>query len=134
MTAFYRDTQTRGNVPNADLPNGVNLVIPFDKPRAKALEILRNAEDGTFADVLLDRARQTFDDRDSAFILELVYGTLRNQALLDWTLNRFSAQHVAKTDAWTRNILRLGAYQMLFLDRVPKSAAVNTAAELAKIY
>jgi 16S rRNA (cytosine967-C5)-methyltransferase len=39
---------------------------------------------------------------------------------------------VARTDAWTRNILRLAAYQMIHLDRVPASAAVNTATELAK--
>ena len=114
--------------------NGVNPVALADKPREKALEILRGVEDGGFADMLIDRARQDFGDRDSAFILELVYGTLRNQALLDWMLNQFSLQPVAKTDAWTRNILRLCVYQMFFLDRVPVSAAVNTATELAKIY
>lgn len=105
-----------------------------DKPREKAVELLRSAEGGGFVDPLLDTARRIFDDRDSAFILELVYGTLRNRALLDWTLDQFSAQPVAKTDVWTRNILRLGAYQMLFLDRVPTSAAINTSTELAKTH
>ncbi len=105
-----------------------------DKPREKALDILRGAEDGAFADALIDEARQSFEARDRAFILELVYGTLRNRTLLDWTLNQFSLQPVAKTDAWTRNILRLGAYQMLLLDKVPLSAAVNTSTELAKQY
>jgi 16S rRNA (cytosine967-C5)-methyltransferase len=103
-----------------------------DKAREKALEILCRIETGAYADSLLDRARQTFDARDSAFILELVYGTLRNRTHLDWTLDQFSAQPLAKTDTWTRNILRLGAYQMLFLDKVPVSAAVNTAVDLAK--
>lgn len=107
---------------------------PIDKPREKALEILENSEAGVFADVLLDRTRQTFDGRDSAFICELVYGVLRNRERLDWILNQFSAQPVTRTDALTRNILRLGAYQMLFLDRVPTSAAVNTSVELAKRY
>jgi len=114
--------------------NGVNPVKLKDKPREKALEILCRVEDGLFADTLLDQARQAFDTRDNAFILELVYGTLRNRSLLDWTLNQLSAQPIGKTDAWTRNIVRLGAYQLLFLDRVPASAAVNTAAELAKTY
>jgi 16S rRNA (cytosine967-C5)-methyltransferase len=109
-------------------------VTHTDKPREKALEALRSVENGGFIDTLLDQARRSFDERDSAFILELVYGTLRNRALLDWTLDQFSAQTIEKTDAWTRNILRLGAYQMLFLDRVPKSAAVNTAVQLAKTY
>src|SRR6266508_2787931 len=103
-----------------------------DIPRETALSILCRAEDGIFADAPLAEARQRLDARDSAFLLELVYGVLRNRALLDWTLDQFSVQPVEKTDVRTRNILRLGAYQMLFLDRVPVSAAVNTAVELAK--
>lgn len=106
----------------------------IDKPREQALEILCRAEEGAFADALLEQARQLFDSRDNAFILELVYGTLRNRAFLDWRLNRLSRQPVEETDVRTRNVLRLGAYQLLFLDRVPASAAVNTAAELAKLH
>ncbi len=105
-----------------------------DRPRERALSVLRGVEQGTFADPLLDAARREFDGRDSAFILELVYGVLRNRALLDWTLDRASAKPVATTDPWTRNILRLGVYQLLFLDRVPPSAAVNTSTELSKQY
>ena len=103
-----------------------------DKVRERALVILHSAERGGFADPLLDEARKEFDARDSAFLLELVYGVLRNRSLLDWTLDRFSEKPVSRTDAWTRNILRLAAYQLIHLDRVPPSAAVNTAAELAK--
>jgi len=110
----------------------VNPVPHKDIPRETALTILCRAENGVFVDTPLAQARQSLDARDSAFLLELVYGVLRNQSLLDWTLNLFSAQPVEKTDVGTRNILRLGAYQMLFLDRVPVSAAVNTAVELAK--
>ncbi len=112
----------------------MRCVTQKDRPREQALEVLFRVENGAFADELVDRARQDFNGRDNAFILELVYGTLRNRVRLDWTLNQFSAQPVEKTDTWTRNILRLGAYQMLFLDRVPVSAAVNTATELAKEY
>jgi 16S rRNA (cytosine967-C5)-methyltransferase len=103
-----------------------------DKPREKALDVLCRTEEGALADAVLDRARAGFDPRDKAFILELVYGVLRNRAWLDWVLDQFSAQPLAKTDIRTRNILRLAAYQMLFLDKVPVSAAVNTATELAK--
>ncbi len=111
-----------------------NLVTYIDKPREKAAEILHRVEEGFFADSSLEQARQSFGVRDSAFILELVYGTLRNRARLDWALNLLSTQPLEKTDAWTRNILRMGAYQLLFLDRVPASAAVNTATELAKVH
>ncbi len=110
----------------------MNPVAYKDKPRENALVILRRVDEGAFADISLEKTRQDFDALDSAFILKLVYGTLRNRALLDWILNRFSAQPVEKADRWTRNILRLGAYQMLFLDKVPVSAAVNTSVELAK--
>jgi 16S rRNA (cytosine967-C5)-methyltransferase len=103
-----------------------------DKPREKALEVLCRVEDGAFADAILDQARLRFDPRDNAFILELVYGVLRHRSRLDWILEQFSAQPLSKTDIRTRNILRLGAYQMLFLNKVPVSAAVNTSTELAK--
>ncbi len=103
-----------------------------DKVRERALVILHSAERGGFADPLLDEARRELGSRDSAFLLELVYGVLRNRSLLDWSLDRFSEKPVERTDAWTRNILRLGAYQLIHLDRVPASAAVNTATELAK--
>ncbi len=105
-----------------------------NNPRERALEVLTRVEEGAFADALLDRARQGLEARDSSFLLELVYGVLRNRTLLDWTLNQLSAQPIEKTDAWTRNIVRLGAYQMLHLDKIPVSAAVNTSVELAKTF
>jgi 16S rRNA (cytosine967-C5)-methyltransferase len=104
----------------------------LDIPREKALEILCRVEAGSFADPLLAAAREHLDGRDSAFVLELVYGVLRQRSHLDWILERFSAQPLSRTDPATRNLLRLGAYQMLFLDKVPVSAAVNTSTEIAK--
>lgn len=104
----------------------------IDKPREKAVQILCSIEQGSPADSLLEEARRQFDHRDSAFILEVVYGVCRNRSHLDWVLDQFSAQPVSRTDIRTRNILRLAAYQMLHLDKVPVSAAVNTATELAK--
>jgi 16S rRNA (cytosine967-C5)-methyltransferase len=95
---------------------------------------LVEAERGSHADRLLEQGRTAFDVRDSAFILELTYGVLRNRSRIDWLLDQYSKQPVSSTDDWTRNILRLGAYQLLFLDRVPASAAVNTSTELAKQY
>jgi 16S rRNA (cytosine967-C5)-methyltransferase len=112
----------------------MSFVTSRDKPREQALVVLRKAEEGIFADLLLEKARESFNARDNAFLLELVYGTLRNRSRLDWVLNLFSLQPIGKTDRWTRNILRMGAYQLLFLDRVPASAAVNTSTELSKTY
>ncbi len=112
----------------------VKPVAQKDRPRERTLAVLCGAERGTFADSLLEAARREFDGRDSAFILELAYGVLRNRSWLDWTLDQYSANPLATTDIETRNILRLGAYQLLFLDKVPASAAVNTSTELAKEY
>lgn len=106
----------------------------LDKPREKVLEVLRHVEDGEFADHLLDRSRAQFSALDNALIRELVYGVLRNRSLLDWFLNLYSERPVERTDARTRSILRLGAYQLLFLDRVPARAAIHTSAELAKTH
>ncbi len=111
-----------------------NPVTRPDKPRERAIQVLCFCEKGVFADDLLAESRGRFDQRDSAFILELVYGVLRNREKLDWALNQFSKKTIDRTDAWTRNILRLGAYQILSLDRVPVSAAVNTAVDLARLH
>jgi len=68
--------------------------------------------------------------RDRALLTELVYGVLRRRGFLDWQIDYFSK--VKKIDSVIRNVLRLGLYQLLFLDKIPPSATVNTSVELAK--
>ncbi len=106
----------------------------MDRPREQALAVLLQAEQGAPASGPLERSRKNFGSRDNAFILELVMGVLRNRSRIDWLLDRFSSKPVSATDGETRNLLRLAAYQLLFLDKVPASAAVNTAVELAKVH
>lgn len=103
--------------------------------RAEALRILCRVEvDAAYADILLDRAlsRRGLAVRDRALTTELVYGTLRWQRRLDWHLARVSRRPLAELDPWVRNLLRLTAYQLLLLDRIPARAAVHEAVELAK--
>lgn len=69
---------------------------------------------------------------DRAFTTELVYGTLRTLNTLDWALGKYLRRPLSGLAAPVRNILRLGAYQILFMDRVPDSAAVNESANLAR--
>lgn len=76
--------------------------------------------------------KERISRRDSSFLTELVYGTLRWMIAIDWFLSRFMKKELRSMDSWTRNILRLGAYQILYLDKVPPSAAVNESVELAK--
>src|SRR5690606_12059645 len=65
---------------------------------------------------------------------ELVYGVVRTRNTLDWALGQFLRRPLASLTPAIRNILRLGAYQLMYLERIPPRAAVHQAVELAKIY
>ncbi|MBI4587836.1 MAG: 16S rRNA (cytosine(967)-C(5))-methyltransferase RsmB [Candidatus Rokubacteria bacterium] len=103
--------------------------------RIEALRILcRVEEDKAFADLALEAAleRAKLAARDRALTTELVYGTLRWQRRLDWILAPHSRRRLDRLDPWVRNLLRLTAYQLQFLHKVPPWAAVNDAVNLAK--
>lgn len=67
------------------------------------------------------------------FAAAMVYGVMQNQHLLDFYLAAYCSQKPDHLQQPLTEILRLGAYQILFLDRVPDSAAVNTSVGLAKL-
>ncbi len=103
--------------------------------RVEALRILcRVEEDRAFADLALEAAldRAKLPARDRALTTEMVYGTLRWQRRLDWILAPHSRRKLDRLGPWVRNLLRLTAYQLQFLDKVPAWAAVNEAVALAK--
>jgi 16S rRNA (cytosine967-C5)-methyltransferase len=84
---------------------------------------------GSFPESLL--ARRPEDERDRRLTFELVHGVLRWRGRLDHVLAAFSKVPLAKLDPTVLDILRLGAYQMLFLTRVPTRAAVDESVKLA---
>lgn len=98
---------------------------------ARVLE--RVATDAAFADVALEAelAARKLSPRDSALATELVFGTLRWQRYLDWILAPHVKRRRASLDARVLAILRMTAYQLVFLERVPSFAAVNDAVTLA---
>ena len=103
--------------------------------RAIALSLLVESvksEEGV--DVLLDRAlaRCSFDSRERALTVELTYGVLRRLATIDWRLEPVLEKPLPRLPVAVQMVLRLGAYQLLFLDRIPQSAAVNESVNLAK--
>lgn len=104
--------------------------------REIALKILYEVnEGGAYANLALDKALfacQALDSRDKGLITEIVYGSVKNRGKLDYVLNQFASVKVKKMDHWTRNILRMALYQIMFLDKVPDSAAVDEAVKLAK--
>ncbi|MBF2097166.1 MAG: 16S rRNA (cytosine(967)-C(5))-methyltransferase [Gloeomargaritaceae cyanobacterium C42_A2020_066] len=100
-------------------------------PRRVAWEVLQAVARGQLADEALDQAleRTPLSSADRGLATELVYGTLRQQRRLD----RWIAAHSKRPAALPVQILlRLGVYQVQYLDQVPSFAAVDTTVELAK--
>ena len=102
--------------------------------RTVALEILRRVEvHGAYVkDELLGDRVSGLLPRDRAFCRELVSGTMRWRGRLDWVLARCLEGDLEGLTIPIRNVLRLGAYQILFSDGVPDRAAVYESVELAK--
>ncbi len=71
---------------------------------------------------------------DRPFITELVYGVTSMKLMLDYLIDKNSRIKANKISPWVRNILRIGLYQILFLTRVPHSAACNESVKLVKKY
>lgn len=105
------------------------------KAREIAVQALREVEvKNTKSDTALTRlfVRKSMESVDRAFTMQIVYGTLREKMKIDHVISQFYRHSLAKMDIDVKNILRIGIYQLLFLDKVPRWAAVNESVELAK--
>jgi 16S rRNA (cytosine967-C5)-methyltransferase len=109
-------------------------VTPAPARAAAAHALERVAVDDAFADLVLDAelTARRLTPRDAALATEVVYGTLRWQRYLDWILAPHSRRRLDSLDARVLAILRMTAYQIAFLERVPAFAAVNDAVSLAR--
>jgi 16S rRNA (cytosine967-C5)-methyltransferase len=125
-----REARTR---PNRGRPNGRGTsdrrrTSAPTHTRLLALRVLeRVSSAGAYADILLHSAlgRSALNAPDRAFATDLVYGTLRWRGTIDYYLNHFVDQDLAKLEPLVASTLQLGAYQLLFAKRVPASAAVD---------
>ena len=107
----------------------------MDKVRLAATKILFDvATKGAYSNVSLAQTlrAEKFGDLDRKFCTELVYGTVKAGASLDWKISKYLNRPLAKVDEKILAVLRVGMYQIFFLDRVPNSAAVNESVELTK--
>jgi len=106
-----------------------------DRPRAVALEILERVDGGdAFVEPLLNAIGHKHPDLsslDHAFVTQIVYGVQRWRGKLDWHLERFSSRPLHRIQPRVLEILRAGAFQILFLDKVPNRAAVDESVRLA---
>ncbi len=89
---------------------------------------------GGWSDAILKKrlASAGLDSRDGALATQLCFGVLQNRLLLDFYLSDFSNIPLKRMEGKVVEALRLGAYQMLFLDKIPHSAAVNGSVELTR--
>jgi len=103
--------------------------------RTLACSVLLQVEQGGYSDILLDKVLLQHTDMPTAergLTTELVYGVLRRRGSLDYILKGLCRQPFAKLEIPVRTLLRLGAYQVIYLDRVPAHAAVHSCVELAR--
>lgn len=103
--------------------------------RQIAFEVLLKVfKDNAFSNLALDAAlkKARLDVRERAFASALVYGVCERAISLDYTLEKHLSKPLSKLKPQVLAILRLGAYQILFMDGVPVSAAVNESVKLAK--
>lgn len=110
-----------------------------DKVREVALKVLYNIEvNKAYSNITLDeeinKNMKILDNRDIGFISELTYGVITWKLTIDEIIKRYSNLRLKKISPWILNILRMGIYQIVFLNKVPKSAAVNESVNLAKRY
>ena len=111
----------------------------IDKPREIALKTLYEIDkNGAYSNIALDEQikqnKKILSNKDIGFISEVVYGTTTWRLTLDSIIEKHSNLKLKKISTWILNILRMGTYQIVFLDKVPKSAAVNESVNLAKRY
>jgi 16S rRNA (cytosine967-C5)-methyltransferase len=102
--------------------------------RAAAFDVLLGIEQqDAYASELQHSSRYAkLSSADHGLVTELVMGVLRWRSLLDEEIGRFSVKGVEKLDLEVLTALRLAAYQLLFLDRIPGRAAVHESVELVK--
>ncbi len=120
-----------GRAPARGKPVGTAPASDGMPPRRTALRVIRKVtEDGAYASLALDEALRGsgLSALDRRLATRLVYDTLDHLLYLDHVLSQVMARQ--DTDIKLRNILRLGACQLLLEDRIPESAATNTSVQL----
>ena len=101
--------------------------------RTAAYHVLRAVFGGDDLPNALARVRDTLgDDRDRALVTEITTGTLRWLGALDRVIEQVAARPTDRLDEEVLTVLRLGAYQLLYLDRVPAAAAVHESVTLVR--
>ena len=101
--------------------------------RGVAYEVVRRVfEEGAYADRAFRSLAEKLDERDRAFAMQLAYGTVQRMRPLDHAIEMLGRRPVRKLDPPVLAALRLGAYQLGYLESVPSHAAANESVELVR--
>lgn len=111
----------------------------IDKAREIALKTLVKIEkEEGYSNIVLNQVikenKKILTEKDISLISEIVYGVISYKITLDEIIKKYSSIKLKKISIWILNVLRMGIYQIIFLDKIPKSAAVNESVNLAKRY
>ena len=104
-----------------------------DNARSVALETLIKCESsGQYSNIALDNAlkKSELSDSDKGLASALFYGVIERRITLDYYISKLSARPLCEIDERTRETVRLGLYQLIYLDRVPDHAAINETVAL----
>lgn len=105
-------------------------------PRTEAVKLLTKIEkDSSYSSILIADAFRNVkfpDVKDTAFAVSLVYGVLEKKLTLDYNIALYLTSKLSRLKPEVLSILRIGAYQILFCDKIPDSAAVNEAVKISK--
>ena len=102
-------------------------------PRQAVSDALFNIEkNGEYSTKAVLDTVKNFEPRDRAFVNEALLGILRNKIYIDFIIQSFSKLKLKKISPYVLQILRTGAYQILFMDKIPVSAACNEAVKIAE--
>ena len=107
--------------------------MKIDLDREAAYKALLAIErDGSYSNLELSKMLASDELSNKGFIREIVYGVTENKIYLDYILDKFIKKGAAKTKLQALIILRMGVYQILFMNSVPNYAAVNESVALAR--
>lgn len=101
--------------------------------RFLAFKILSKIEhDKAYSNIALDNVLSNNDATSAPFVCNLVYGVIERKITLDFILSQFLSQPLKKLNPQVLTVLRMGTYQLKYMDKVPVSAAVNESVKLVK--
>lgn len=107
----------------------------MSNPREEALKILFKIDyEGAYSNLALKDGLVGLSGQDRAFATRLVYGCVSMKITLDYIIGLYSSVKLKKLSKSVTEILRLGIYQLMYMDKVPASAAVNESVKLIKKY